>query len=140
MVDVLFICEGNVFRSQMAEGFYRHYFPEGNAMSAGTHVQPHWEGKKVGERFDDAIVAMQKEQIDIAQQTMKKLTPAMLSDARRVIVVGEIVAGVPDFLKAWPNVVYWDVLDPGYGHSSIEDARDAIQDKVEALVAEMRTS
>ena len=36
MKEVLFICQGNVGRSQMAEGFYNHHRGENQAISAGT--------------------------------------------------------------------------------------------------------
>jgi arsenate reductase (thioredoxin) len=35
MKEVLFICEGNVGRSQMAEGFYNHYAGQKSATGAG---------------------------------------------------------------------------------------------------------
>lgn len=39
MAKILFICSGNVGRSQAAEGFYNHFTHSNDASSAGTNPQ-----------------------------------------------------------------------------------------------------
>ncbi len=63
---VLIICTGNTCRSQMAEGFLRHYKPEWEIFSAGTEP-----GEKVNPY---AIEVMKEIGIDISGQKPEHLS------------------------------------------------------------------
>jgi arsenate reductase (thioredoxin) len=71
---VLFVCVENSARSQMAEGFFRKYAPQGYAaISAGT--------KPSGEINPLAIQAMKEYGIDISKQKPKIITKDIIRNA-----------------------------------------------------------
>ncbi len=62
---VLFICEGNVGRSQMAEGLFNHFSLSNKAISAGVI--------DIGSKYnylprEDIVKAMKEKGIDISNQ------------------------------------------------------------------------
>ncbi|MBT6808981.1 MAG: arsenate reductase ArsC [Flavobacteriales bacterium] len=79
MKKVLILCTGNSCRSQMAEGWLRHFAPDNvQVYSAGTHpegVNPH------------AIHVMQTAGIDISHHTSNKIDDYMDMDFDFVITV-----------------------------------------------------
>ncbi len=64
-MKVLIICTGNTCRSQMAEGFLKHYKPQWQIFSAGTNP-----GKEVNPY---AIKVMNEISIDIKKQKPKNV-------------------------------------------------------------------
>src|ERR1051325_2796410 len=78
---VLFVCVENAARSQMAEGFFRKYAPEGYlAISAGT--MPAAPINPV------AIQVMREIDIDISEQKSKIITGDMIRNADVRISMG----------------------------------------------------
>jgi arsenate reductase (thioredoxin) len=68
---ILFVCVENAGRSQMAEGFFRKYAPEGyEPMSAGT--------KPVSQINPVVVQAMGEVGVDIKQQKPKDITKDMM--------------------------------------------------------------
>jgi protein-tyrosine-phosphatase len=73
---VLFLCTGNAARSQMAEGWLRHYAGDAfHVESAGTEARP--------EVHPLAVRVMADAGIDLASQYPKSLTPARPAAAVR---------------------------------------------------------
>jgi arsenate reductase (thioredoxin) len=71
---ILFVCVQNAGRSQMAEGFFRKYAPEGfGPMSAGT--------KPTSQVNPLAIQVMNEIGIDISKQRSKDLTEDMIRNS-----------------------------------------------------------
>ena len=71
---ILFVCVQNAGRSQMAEGFFRKYAPEGfEPMSAGT--------KPTSQVNPLAIQVMNEIGIDISKQKSKDLTEDMMRNS-----------------------------------------------------------
>ena len=69
--SVLFVCVENAGRSQMAEGFFRKYLPEGyEPLSAGT--------RPTSSINPLAVQAMSEVGIDISKQRSKMLTEDMI--------------------------------------------------------------
>jgi protein-tyrosine-phosphatase len=144
-MKILFICEGNVIRSQMAEAFFRDFRVGGSIdyrppPPPGTHVPPSREhARRPQEEFPEVVSAMREAGIDMSSATSNRLMPTMLEKAERVILVGPITAGIPPFLRDWPKLEEWGVPDPGYGDIDVREARDMIREKVEALVKELQS-
>jgi arsenate reductase (thioredoxin) len=68
---ILFVCVENAGRSQMAEGFFNKFAPEGyKAISAGT--------KPVSQINPFAVEVMREVGIDISNQKSKDFTEKML--------------------------------------------------------------
>jgi len=128
MSEVLFICEGNVGRSQMAEAFYNQMKGKGSAISAGTD--------DVGEKYnfrprEDIVQVMKEKGIDISTQRIKQITETMLVEVRTIVILCNPEL-LPDFLKVSSlNILFKEVPDPH--ESTIEGVRE-IRDQVEKII------
>ena len=125
---ILFVCVENAGRSQMAEGFFKKYSPEGyQVVSAGT--------KPISEINPVAIEAMNEVGIDITNQKSKELTEEMIRTSDKIINMGcmDKEACPSLFLN---NLLDWNIEDPkGKPIEKIRDIRDEIHRKVKELVA-----
>jgi arsenate reductase len=126
--SVLFVCVHNAGRSQMAAGWLRHL--------AGDRIEVRSAGSAPADTVNPAAVeAMREVGIDITDQTPKKLeyTTAQASD---VI----ITMGCGDACPVFPGKRYedWPLDDPaGQGVDAVRPIRDAIRDRVQALVDDL---
>lgn len=103
-IRILFVCTGNSARSQMAEGFARHYGRgRVEVLSAGTDPKGlHPLTKAV----------MVERGIDVSHQSSKALTDEMLDAADYVITVCDHADQICPVLP--PNVrkLHWPIQDP----------------------------
>ncbi len=130
MKTILFLCVGNSCRSQMAEGFARHY-RKGlvEVFSAGTEP-----GDKVAPK---AIEVMLEKGIVISGQHPKLLTAEMVEKAGICISMG---CGVEESCPAplLEKFVDWGLEDPwGQGLGKYRDIRDEIEKLVRELLEEL---
>jgi len=130
-MKVLFVCKANVGRSQMAEAFFNRLSKKNSSKSAGTDVDEN-NGKTLP---DSMVKCMAEKSYDISKCKRKQLTPKMVKEADKIIVLTakEDMPTYTDFSK----VVLWDVEDakgmPYEFHCRI---RDYIKSLVERLVKE----
>lgn len=131
---ILFVCVGNSCRSQMAEGFARHYARQRGLdieiYSAGTHP--------AGYVHRDAIEVMREKGIDISQQYSKGVASFDLKDFGYVIAMGCL-----DYNICPANGVSedWGIPDPiGRGLEFYRKVRDTIEEKVLELLQEIRAT
>ena len=120
---VLFVCNHNAGRSQMAQAFFERYGPEDvRAESAGTEPAP--------EIWPPVVEAMREVGFDLAGRKPKKLTLEMQLHADWAITMGcgDACPYVPTIVEAW------DIPDPA--GRPIEDVR-AIRDGIEAQIREL---
>lgn len=131
-MQVLFICEGNMMRSQMAEAFYNDLSDSHDAVSAGAvaEIKDH-----VSKR---AINAMGQIGFDITNLRPKQLTQELVDTADRVIYFPSEY--MPDYVKQNLKAELWDVIDPHYHHEQgmdlVHKVRDDIKNRVETLMKE----
>ena len=125
---ILFVCVENAGRSQMAEGFFKQYSPEGyQVASAGT--------KPISEINPVAIEAMNEVGIDITNQKSKEITEEMIRTSDKIINMGcmDKEACPSLFLN---NLLDWNIEDPkGKPIVKVREIRDEIHRKVKELVA-----
>jgi protein-tyrosine-phosphatase len=122
---VLFVCNHNAGRSQMAQAFFERYGPEDvRAESAGN--QP------AAEIWPTVIEAMGEIGFDLAGRKPKKLTVEMQLHADWAITMGcgDLCPYVP------ATVEDWDIPDPaGRPLAEVRAIRDGIQARVRELIA-----
>ncbi len=133
MKTVLFLCVGNSCRSQMAEGFLRHFGKDKfEVLSAGTEP-----GEKVAPK---AIEVMAEKGINISGQQPKLLTPEMVEKADICISMG---CGVEEScpVNLYKNFIDWELEDPwGQGIEKYREIRDSIEANVKDLLNMPRLS
>src|SRR5215831_350181 len=125
---VLFVCVENAGRSQMAEGFFRKYSPEGyEPLSAGT--------RPVSSINPLAIEVMREVGIDISKQRSKILTEDMIKKSTLRVNMGCIEKESCPTLFIH-NVIDWNIGDPkGKSIEKVREIRDVIESRVKELVS-----
>ena len=123
---ILFVCVENAGRSQMAEGFFRKYAPEGyEPLSAGT--------KPVSQINPLAIQVMNEIGIDISKQKSKDLTEDMMRNSDKIINMGCMDKNFCPTLFI-PKLIDWGIEDPK--DKPIEKVRE-IRDEIEKRIKEL---
>ena len=125
---ILFVCVENAGRSQIAEGFFRKYAPEGyEPLSAGT--------KPVSQINPLAIQVMNEIGLDISKQKSKDLTEDMMRNSDKIINMGCMDKNFCPTLFI-PKVIDWGIEDPK--DQPIEQVRE-IRDEIERRIKELAT-
>ena len=130
MKKILFVCVENAGRSQIAEGFFRKYAPEGFvAVSAGT---------KPADNLNPIAVEVMKEVgIDISQQKSKLISNEMIDEAESVVNMGCMDKESCPALFV-ENIANWEIEDPiGKSIEQVRIIRDTIESKVKELVTKL---
>jgi arsenate reductase len=137
-MKVLFICRGNVGRSQMAAAFYNQLTKTNDASSAGTNVETQGqtllERKKARPGASFVVDVMREVNIDISNSKTKQLTKGDLTNYDLIVnMAGKKYT--PKWLTTAPNYMYWKIRDPmGRNHNVTVRARDIIRKNVEDLI------
>ena len=127
MKRILFVCVENAGRSQMAEGFAKHYGKEKvEAVSAGTMPSSGINPL--------VIQVMQEKGIDISKNRPKQITNQMVQEADVIIVMGCSAKG---FCPAplLNKVTDWQIEDPkDKPIEKVRQIRDIIEKKVKEII------
>ncbi len=153
MTKILFVCMGNICRSPMAEGMFRHAIKAAGLEqqvqidSAGTHSY------HVGSPPDSrAQQASQKRGVDISNLRSRLVVDQDFAEYDYILVMdganhANLIGRAPEkyknkirrllsFSRKYPNL---DVPDPYYGGAQgFEENLDMIQDAVQHLIREIR--
>jgi len=129
--EVLFVCTHNAGRSQMAAALL--------AREAAGRVRVTSAGSQPADQLNPAVVqAMAEIGLDISREFPKPLTNDKVRAADVVITMG-----CGDACPIYPGRRYedWDLPDPaGLPVGAVRPIRDAILDRVRALVSELTDS
>jgi arsenate reductase len=135
-LKVLFVCTGNSARSQMAEGFARH-FGQGR-------VEAHSAGMEPSRLNPYAVRVMQEKGIDISGQHSKAFDWGL---ARQMDVVVTVCGHANESCPVLPPEVkrlHWPLEDPAAAEGNeaavlvtFRDVRDQIETHVRGLVRDL---
>jgi arsenate reductase (thioredoxin) len=127
---MLFVCVENAGRSQMAEGFFRKYAPEGyEPISAGT--------KPVAQINPFAIQVMKEIGLDISNQNSKDLTEDMIRNSDKIINMGCMDKNFCPTIFI-PKVIDWGIEDPkDKPIEKVREIRDEIEGRIKELAADL---
>ena len=124
MKTVLFVCNHNAGRSQMAEAFFNHYAPQDiRAESAGNDPAV--------EIWPEVVAVMAERGFDLAGQEPKKVTVEMQLRADWAVAVGceDTCPFVPTTLEEW------EIPDPaGRPLAEVREIRDLVERHVQTLL------
>jgi len=143
---ILFVCNANVVRSQMAQAFYNHFTKTQNADSAGVNAEKYstdeiptvadFDAHLVAKNLDPlAVIDLMREKgIEVGASQRTQLTKDMLRDYDLVINIANRNQ-TPDWLKG-DNVVWWKIEDPhAESRELAELACDEIEKRVKKLIS-----
>jgi protein-tyrosine-phosphatase len=131
---LLFICKGNVARSQMAAELFTKYTGI-KAFSAGVKVFEN-ENQKIREvpLAEPIIRLIKKEGINIEENSRKQLTPEMLNLFDRIIVMSELENN-PNYLQQHPKAEFWEIKDPkGMSDADVEEIIFQLKKNIEEFI------
>jgi protein-tyrosine-phosphatase len=133
MKTVLFVCIENAGRSQMAEGFFNKYAPEGfRAVSAGARPAPQVNPL--------AVQAMKEVGIDISAQKSKIITEGIIRGSEKAVNMGCMDRSECPLLFL-NNPIDWGIEDPkGQPIEKVREIRDEIERRVKELVKNLEHS
>lgn len=132
-MNVLFICNGNVARSQEAALFFNATSTIHHAKSSGVNVT-------IGKPMDPFVATVMDELGHSITGMFRKLTDQTLLDEADLVISFKPYDELPDIAQHHPNIRYWNIPDPR--QQSIEfhrEVRDNVKRKVDQLVAELET-
>ena len=130
MKKILFVCVENAGRSQIAEGFFRKYAPDGyESISAGT--------KPVNNLNPIAVKVMKEIGIDISRQKSKLVSNEMINNSEEVVNMGCMDKESCPALFV-EDIADWVIEDPkGKSIEHVREIRDTIEKKIKELVEEL---
>lgn len=136
-MKVLFVCKGNVARSQMAAAIYNRLTNTQNAQSAGVEVTH--ESETLGDRrtrigASHTLTVMEDDSYDISGEKQTQLTKDMLKSFDAIVSMHH-EGNDPDWLTNSPKYIFWDVHDP-FGSTLDETRRtkELIEQKVREFI------
>ena len=143
---VLFVCNANVVRSQMAQAFYNHFTKTQNADSAGVNAEKYptakiptvadFDAHLVAKNLDPlAVIDLMREKgIEVGASQRTQLTKDMLRDYDLVVNIANR-SQTPDWLKG-DNVVWWKIEDPHAENRELAKlACDEVEKRVKKLIS-----
>lgn len=128
MPTVLFVCEGNRFRSQIAEAFFNAWAPAGwRGVSAGTSPK--------AEVHPRAVELMMEMGIDMSAQRPKPLDMTVAEEAWRVLAM---CAPESCPVQVAHKTERWSIPDPAdVPEDRWHEIRDEIAERVKGLIREI---
>ena len=133
MKKVIFICNGNILRSQIAKAVYNKLAKDGSiAYSYGTRVEAKGrQGILISsvKGMNITINELLKQGIDISNERCDELKEEYLKNVDKIVVMAD-----KEYIPLWLNnykYEYWEIINPDYFGSKIaKDVIESIRKKV----------
>lgn len=152
MKRIIFVCRGNLIRSQICKALYNKLSKDGSfADSYGTEVEKDGnEGIKIGNQkyLSGLADAMKRHGLDMSDEISKQLIEEKVKDSNKIIIMGEREK-IPEWMKKY-NYEYWEdcmngpeinkklnlnIKNPKFGDAQdIEDTIIFLKQKVESFI------
>ncbi len=130
MKTILFICQANVGRSQMAVGFYNAFAKNSRAISAGIQDKRERYHNHPAPVVTDAMKA---KGIDISKQEIKLVTKEMIAKSDAVVVLC-CREEIDPYLIDERKFLFREIIDPAEQTNDIViEARDKIEKVIKQL-------
>lgn len=142
-MKILFVCRGNVGRSQIAEALFNNLSKNHKGVSVGTKVFDKDGTSKDGERLQDRegakhiIAIMDEVELDVRLAVRNQITEEAVQNSDLIVVMAEKET-IPSYLLESNKVRYWDIGDPK--NQTLEEVRitrDTLNNLVKQLIAEI---
>lgn len=138
-MKVLFICRGNVGRSQIAEALLKKEAANRfEVSSAGTKLSgPEQPIGELTPAINEVLDVMNEIGIDVSRNVRRQVTEEMAQYSDKIILVVDDNDPIPDYLTNNPKVIRWDVLDPkGKDLEFTRNVRNQISDLISKFIEE----
>jgi len=127
-----FLCTGNSCRSQIAEGFAKHY--------GGGDFDVYSAGLETHGLNPRAVATMKEIGIDISHHTSDLIDPALLNRADYVITLCGHAADNCPVIPPHVRHLHWGFDDPAKGgdEAKFREVRDAIGERIKSFIEEQK--
>lgn len=130
-MNILFVCLGNVARSQMAEAFYNTYTKSSDAKSAGVLD---FTPAKYVHPVVEVVQVMKEEGIDVSNYLVKTITREMVDNVDKIYIMCK-KEEYPEVLLAPGKAVFWQIPDPfGSSLQNYQQTKEAVKSKVLSIL------
>lgn len=139
-MKILFLCRGNVGRSQIAEGLFNTMQTQHQGISAGVALSgPECSLAELFPKAQSVIDVMAEEDVDVSLYIRKQLTEDMVNDADRVVLIMEDETDIPPYLSNSKKLERWNIPDPkGKDYQFTKDVKEQIKKNLEKFIAELK--
>lgn len=132
IMNIHFICRGNVLRSLIAETYLKSLNLEDvNVISSGTNVN--WDDPQEREYFANTLAVFDKYDIrSFAKPRSEQLTQERIDSNHDIVVfmnqrVVDEAAGIIQLPK---NSLNWEIVDIGEGHRTDSESRESYEEEI----------
>ena len=135
-MKILFICKGNVGRSQIAEALFKKKYGDSHEVfSAGTALSgPEQPIGELMPNIKEVLDVMQEEGMDVSMYIRNQMTEKMVADADKVVAIVEDEVELPEYLSNSPKLIRWNVADPkGKDLATTREIKDQIKKLIDTL-------
>lgn len=138
-MKVLFVCRGNVGRSQIAEALLKKEAGDRfDVSSAGTKLSgPEQPIGELMPAIKEVLDVMIEVGVDVSHNIRRQVTEEMVNGVDKIVLVVDENDPIPDYLTDNTKVIRWDVLDPkGKDLEFTRKVRDQIHGYIQKFVTE----